>query len=166
VTETKKRAKKTVKTKHAGGRPPKFDTPEKMQAEIDAYFAHCDARQSQVVVGSGQNAHVEWISDPAPYTICGLALSIGLTRQGLLEYSAKTPEFSDTVKNAKERVHARLEERLYDGKGYGPGHIFGLKNNFGWKDVQSFEPGAGAKGLIFVFAAGQNADRTENPEAN
>jgi hypothetical protein len=34
--------------KHAGGRPPKFATPEEMQVAIDAYFAECDPHWVEV----------------------------------------------------------------------------------------------------------------------
>jgi hypothetical protein len=142
VTETKKRAKKTVKTKRAVGRPRTFQSVAQMQAAIDAYFVTTPQEE---------------------LTVTGLALALGLTsRQALLNYEGRE-EFVDAVKEAKLRVENDYELGL---RRHGrAGEIFGLKN-FGWKDVQSIDPGAGAKGLIFVFAAGQNADRTENAEAN
>jgi hypothetical protein len=96
----------------ATGRPVKYKTATEMQKAIDAYFAECEIKEK-------------------PLTIVGLAYALNLSRQGLLEYSAKDA-FSDTVKRAKQRVEMHLEERL---DGAAPtGAIFNLKNNFGWKD--------------------------------
>ena len=116
--------------KHAGGRPRKFQSVEEMSDAIDDFFRVCDERTSPFVTKEGT---VIQIPSPAPYTVVGLANVLGLTREGLLEYQARD-EYSDTIKKAKAKVHENLEFRLLDGRGYGPGHIFGLKNNYGWKD--------------------------------
>ena len=94
------------------GRPPKFETPELMQEVIEQYFTECSSRDK-------------------PPTVAGLAYSLNLSRQGLLEYQAKDG-FSDTIKRAKQRVEISLEERLDSASPTGA--IFNLKNNFGWKD--------------------------------
>lgn len=97
------------------GRPPKFETVEQMEDQIDRYFADCEAR--------GQ-----------PLTITGLALALNLSRQGLIEYGEKNDEkanFSDTVKRAKLIVE-NYAEILVLSRGHA-GAIFALKN-FGWKD--------------------------------
>jgi len=128
--------------KHAGGRPRKFKTVAQMEAEIEAYFAECDTRVIDVVTRKGD---VVTVKNPAPYTVTGLALVLGIDRHTLLDYETEGrvdefgAEFHPTIKRAKERVHANLEFRLYDGQGYGPGHIFGLKNNFAWNDKQEIE---------------------------
>lgn len=105
------------------GRPPKYKTPEEMQAVIDDYF-------------SG-DAWVE-IDGKAMCipTVEGLAYTLGLSRQGLNEYSGKD-EFSDTVKRAKQRIAIALEQKLWSNNVTGA--IFNLKNNFGWKDKQEVE---------------------------
>jgi len=100
------------------GRPPKFKTPEEMQQAVDAYFAQC-------------------LADGDVATVTGLAFSLNLTRQGLIEYSEKLA-FSDTVKRAKLRVEMAIEQRLLTG-GSPAGAIFNLKNNFGWKDKSEQE---------------------------
>ena len=133
----------TEKKKHPGGRPRKFKTVSEMDEAIESYFKACDSRMVAVVVREGKNSHIEQINDPAPYTVTGLSLALGIDRKTLLNYSDRCDEFGEeflpTIKRARERVHANLEHRMYDGKGYGPGHIFGLKNNYGWKDVQQVE---------------------------
>ena len=116
--------------KHAGGRPRKFKTVAEMEEAIEAYFFECDDRTVPFVTKEGI---VLQIPSPAPYTVMGLANLLGLSRQGLLNYE-HDDEFVDTIKKAKGRVHQNLEFRMLDGRGYGPGHIFGLKNNYDWKD--------------------------------
>ncbi len=105
-------ARKPAGSKQKAGRKPKYSDVELFQQKIDCYFSECS-------------------KNDRPPTVCGLALHLDLTRQGLIEYQGK-PEFSDAVKKAKQRVETFLEERLY---GSAPaGTIFNLKNNFGWKD--------------------------------
>ena len=98
------------------GRPKKYKKAEQLQKKIDEYFADCDERE-------------------APYTVTGLALACDLTREGLLNYE-HDDDFSDTVKRAKQRVLKHLEERLYNKSTFTPGIIFGLKNNYQWRDTQ------------------------------
>lgn len=93
------------------GRPPKYATPEDMQAIVDTYFATRDVNNRP--------------------TVTGLALALGMSRQALIDYSNKD-EFLDTVKSAKARVEEFNENRLFDPNA--TGCIFNLKNNFGWKD--------------------------------
>lgn len=124
--------------KHPGGRPRKFTSVEQMQTAIDAYFALCDIRTRQVVTGSPNNRRVETVMCPTPYTIQGLTVALGLTRDTLCEYESR-PEFSDTVKDAKSKCEANKVLHMLDGDGYGPGYIFDLKNNHGWKDQQQIE---------------------------
>jgi len=103
------------------GRPLKFKTAEELQEAIDKYFLQED----------------EWAKKHAKslpiYTMAGLGNAIGLSRQGILEYSTKE-DFSDTIKSAKEKVELMVEKRLLNGESPS-GHIFNLKNNFNWKDT-------------------------------
>ena len=100
------------------GRPLKYKSNEELQKAIDDYFIMCDKKEK-------------------PYTITGLGLAIGLDRRQLLEYGEKDV-FNNTIKLAKERVHAYAEEHLYKS-GIAAGVIFNLKNNFGWKDKTEVE---------------------------
>ena len=108
-----------TKEKHAGGRPVKYKTPELMQIEIDKYF-------------DGIVEYNESHEDTKHPTVTGLAMSIDMTRKGLLEYCEKSDGFSNTIKTAKSIVEDYIEQRLYYGQA--TGCIFNLKNNFGWKD--------------------------------
>lgn len=118
-------------------RPPKYRTAEDMQCDIDLYFAACNAREDQnpdyfdTLEGAQKDKSIR-VRDTYP-SICGLAGFLGMSRQALLDYEKKD-EFLDTVKAAKQRVEAVLEQRLYFQSPTGA--IFNLKNNFGWKDQQ------------------------------
>ncbi len=101
--------------KNIGGRPPKYKTAEEMKLKIDKYFLDCDKNNE-------------------PYTITGLAMSLDMSRQDLINYSNKE-EFFDTIKKAKMRVENYLEKRLIKDTSC-TGVIFNLKNNYGWKDKQ------------------------------
>jgi hypothetical protein len=101
------------------GRPPIFETPEQMQEAIDAYHADCIQRQ-------------------VPLTMSGLAIALGMSRQALIQYEGRDG-FSDTVKQARAKVERQLEEGLLTREKQVAGHIFNLKNNFGWRDTQEIE---------------------------
>ncbi len=110
-------------------RPVKFDTSEKMQEAIDAYFYSCDNAQAgytkdgEVIIGK-------------PYTISGLARALGMCRQSMYNYEGKE-EFLDTIKDARLRCEEFAETQLYIG-GSPSGAIFALKN-FGWTDKQEVD---------------------------
>lgn len=118
----------------AGGRPPKYETDDELQAVVEAYFDKCDSNTRQEVMWNGKTSELVDIKDPLPYTMSGLAVAIGMTRQSLLNYSKKA-EFFVTIKDAKGRVEADMERRLIKG-GSPVGAIFALKNNFSWQDRQ------------------------------
>ena len=135
------------------GRPRKFETVEEMQVAIDAYFDACAARTIEVVTRKGD---LITIKRPEPYTVTGLALALDLCRQSLLNYEGD-PEFVDTIKKAKERIHHDLERRAYDGEGSTAGVIFGLKNNYHWKDSQEITH-PGPQKIIVEYAKDCDAD--------
>lgn len=109
-----------------GGRPPKFESVEDLEAKIDAYFEDCEKNDK-------------------PLTITGLALALDTSRQTLLEYEGEvegrgqnTKEFVDTIKKAKQMCENYAEAYLYSGRNVA-GAIFNLKNNYGWKDKREVE---------------------------
>lgn len=98
------------------GRPPKWETPEQLQKEIDKYFEECKKNNE-------------------PLTITGLALALDTYRDVLMDYQNKD-EFSNTIKRAKQIIENAYEKRLIqNGRS---GDIFALKN-FGWVDKQEVE---------------------------
>ena len=92
----------------------KYKTQEELQKGIDKYFNDCDEKGK-------------------PYTMTGLALSLGIDRTTLIRYGERDL-FATQIKNAKARVETMLEENLYR-LGNNSGVIFNLKNNYGWKDA-------------------------------
>lgn len=108
----------------AGGRPLKYTDPDEMQMVIDDYF------------GSVTYTDDHGVKRSRP-TMAGLAIALGFkSRQSLINYEKKD-EFLDTIKNARMRVEAALEDRLFDPSCVGV--IFNLKNNFDWKDRKEIE---------------------------
>ena len=93
------------------GRPPIFSTPEEFTAVAEAYFDRRDALEM-------------------PYTVNGLALALGMTRETLLRYGEKDG-LSDAVKAVRARLEDHWESRLAGGNAAGT--IFWLKNQ-GWSD--------------------------------
>lgn len=125
------------------GRPVKYETPEEMQKLIDLYFLACKCHQQgndeKLLMGlsSEELLIIDAIDDVYP-TVTGLALSLGMTRKGLIDYENKDdPEFGNAIKSAKARVESAIEQRLFHKNA--AGSIFNLKNNFGWKDKQEHE---------------------------
>ena len=93
----------------------KYKTQEQLQKGIDKYFKECDEKQK-------------------PYTMSGLAYSLGVERQTLVNYG-KSDLFFTQIKEAKQKVQAQLEENALSGKANAVFTIFNLKNNYGWRDT-------------------------------
>lgn len=97
----------------------KYESVEELQSVIEEYFDFCDENEK-------------------PYTMSGLALALGISRQTLINYS-KDENYFDTIKNAKQLVEMQLEENALSNKTNSTFTIFNLKNNFNWKDKQEHE---------------------------
>lgn len=92
-------------------RPPIFQTPEEFEEVATAYFSERTAKD-------------------LPFTVNGLAMALGMTRETLLRYGEKDG-FSDAVKGVRARLEDYWESRLAGGNAAGT--IFWLKNQ-GWSD--------------------------------
>ena len=125
-----------AQAKHAGGRPKLYTSVDELSNIIDEYFDYCDNRIQQVYSAKAEG--VIEVMNPAPYTMSGLAVKLGMDRRSLLNYS-KMEQFFPTIKAARDRVEADIEERMNDKQTFTPGLIFNAKNNFGWKDQQHQE---------------------------
>jgi hypothetical protein len=93
----------------------KYKDKETLKKGINKYFQECDKKQK-------------------PYTMSGLAYSLGIDRVTLINYG-KNDLFFTLIKEAKDRVQAQLEENALMGKGNATFTIFNLKNNYGWRDT-------------------------------
>lgn len=108
-------------TGNPNGRPPKFKTVEEMNIAVNEYFEECR-------------------KEKRPLTMTGLAIALGFeSRQSLVDYKQRDEGFSDTIKKARNFVERDIEERMMSSSGVVAGHIFNLKNNFGWRDRQDIE---------------------------
>lgn len=97
----------------------KYKTQEELQKGIDKYFKDCDKNEK-------------------PYTMSGLAYSLGIDRVTLINYG-KRDLFFTQIKDAKAKVQTQLEENALMGKGNAVFTIFNLKNNYGWTEKQEIE---------------------------
>ena len=97
----------------------KYKTEEQLKQGIEKYFKQCDKNKK-------------------PYTVSGLAYSLDIDRQTLINYEERD-SFSPLIKKAKAKIQAQLEENALIGKGNPTFTIFNLKNNYGWKDKTEME---------------------------
>jgi len=114
----------------------KYKTQEQLQKGIDAYFNMCDEKEK-------------------PYTMSGLALSLGIDRRTLINYGERDLFFTQ-IKNAKAKVETMLEENLYR-LGNNSGIIFNLKNNYGWTDKIEYNNEAELSKLDKILEEQKNA---------
>ena len=134
------------------GRTVKYKTPEEMQRIIDLYFLACGINQEKKELPKDMSKEdlkvVEAVECVFP-TVTGLALSLDMTRTGLISYENKdNPGFAHTIKKAKSKVEAFIEQRLYANNA--TGCIFNLKNNYGWRDKteQELSGSLGLDGIL------------------
>ena len=133
------------------GRPLLFETVEELETKIEAYFNSCwdykrdmfgGRLQDKEQVGENDNGTKKWDShgfimeQTKAYTVSGLAFYLNTSRETLMNYE-KREEYFDTIKNAKDRIYAFVEESLFKNKPTGA--IFSLKNNYGWKDKKEHD---------------------------
>lgn len=109
-------------TEIKAGRPYIYDDPVVLAGKINEYFIVCK-------------------DEAQPITMSGLAVHLGLARKSLLNYERhfpNCPELFRAIKDARARIEASYEGKLVSGIP-ATGLIFGLKNNFGWKDQMSLD---------------------------
>ena len=92
----------------------KYKSEKELAEGIEAYFEDCNNRKK-------------------PYTMSGLAYSLGIDRNTLINYG-KRDLFFALVKNAKDRVQQQIEENAMDGTFNSTFSIFNLKANYKWDD--------------------------------
>ena len=126
------------------GRPPKYSSVQQLQRLIDKYFRSCWTQKIDMFGNfifekdkNGKKTNKKVMVQSRPYTVTGLALAIGTTRDVLIDYQKKD-EYSNTIKLAKAMCHDYAESQLFVGKNP-TGAIFSLKNNYDWKDKSEVE---------------------------
>lgn len=144
---------------YSPGRPMKFQNIDELRAMILEYFKNAaphweeqteyidrrDSKSGKIIIEDGKVVQDKVVrkvkTKQKPLTVTGLAVALGTSRDVLLDYettySEKYPEFSNTIKEAKEQIKAYAEESLFGTNTAGV--IFSLKNNWGFKDKYETE---------------------------
>lgn len=104
-------------TKHAGGRPPKFKTPEELWEKGLEYFKECDDPKNWVQAYRKENAGLKQngggneakkdegvIFIPKPYTLYGLAIHCGIDDWRHWRQYHDDDEFSPVIRALETRV--------------------------------------------------------------
>lgn len=114
------------------GHPRSFKTVKELQDGIDAYFAYCDEN------GFAVTHKGKVVTIPEPYSVSGLADSLGVSRETLHTYSTGTygKPYSDAIKRAVGRIERDKVAKAMMGFYDRTIAIFDLKNNHGWKDAK------------------------------
>ena len=109
----------TEQTKHAGGRPPKFKTPEELAKKAEGYFQHCDTHPIRIYqrkaagasqsakAGSGVKSDEGEMYVDRPYTLDGLSLWCGIADWQDYRAYHKDDEFSVVIRTLEMRVRDR-----------------------------------------------------------
>lgn len=115
-----------MSTNH-GGMPLKYPSPEGLRTKVEEYFKWVDEEN----VKRRQQRFTE--EKFKPYTITGICVFCGLSRENWREYGAREG-YEEIIRDAKIKVENYVEEGVLNGKINTIGGIFNLKNNFGWVD--------------------------------
>lgn len=121
VVKSKKKSKpkkKEIKLFPIGaGCPLKFKTKQSLEKKISAYFKECDERTMTVLTKLGTFVEVP---NPRPYTVTGLAVALGTTRETLLDYERMRRKDTDLLKSIvsgkSEKKHTDQERKYAENK--------------------------------------------------
>lgn len=127
----------------------KWNSPAHLQGLVNEYFASCkgviyNPKTGIPFMNKDGTPRVGLIK---PYTVSGLACYIHIDTTSIKEYSREKiddlgyptdedycgPQYSDIILEARKKIEAFAEERLYDRDGFNGGK-FVLNCAFGWQD--------------------------------
>lgn len=127
----------------------KWNSPAHLQSLVDQYFASCEGviynpRTGMPFYNDDGSPRIGQIK---PYTVSGLACYIHIDTTSIKEYSREQidelgyptdddysgPQYSDIILEARKKIEAFAEERLYDRDGFNGGR-FVLNCAFGWQE--------------------------------
>jgi len=115
-----------MESKNPVGRPRIIKSPEEFDAKVDEYFA-TGRRTTRARTKDGEEYEIPKV------TLTGLCIYLGFCDKISFYDYEKFPEFSNSVKRARQMIEREYEERLENPAC--SGSIFALKN-FGWSDRQ------------------------------
>lgn len=120
---------------HKSGRPPKYDSAETLEDEVEKYFLQFTSVKTAQEIVAGAKIEEPMFGELRP-TITGLCLFLGFeSRQSFYDLQ-KQEIFSYTIKRARARIENVYEQML--STKHSTGAIFALKN-FEWTDKQEIE---------------------------
>lgn len=127
----------------------KWNSPAHLQGLVDEYFASCFGVIYNPKTGT---PYLDEYGLPRrgqikPFTVSGLACYIHIEASSIMKYSRKQidelgyptddeyigPQYSDIIIEARKKIEAFAEERLYDRDGFNGGR-FVLNCAFGWQE--------------------------------
>lgn len=127
----------------------KWNSPAHLQSLVDQYFASCEGVIYNPRTGMPfyDEEGKPRIGQIKPYTVSGLACYIHIDTTSIKEYSREQidelgyptdddysgPQYSDIIIEARKKIEAFAEERLYDRDGFNGGR-FVLNCAFGWQE--------------------------------
>lgn len=127
----------------------KWNSPAHLQSLVDEYFASCEGVIYNPRTGMpfmDENG-IPRTGQIKPYTISGLACYIHIESSSIKKYSRGQidalgyptdeeyigPQYSDIINEARRKIEAFAEERLYDRDGFNGGR-FVLNCAFNWQE--------------------------------
>ncbi len=145
----KERNKKGQFTIGNPGREKIFTTPKELEEYIKEYFDECDNNPFKKTEFHGKDAEECIVPIPRPYTIEGLSVHLGITRQALLNYEkAKGYEpYFNVVTHAKDFIKQRLVEAAVAGITKESFSKFMLINNADYQDKSEVDHTTGGKSM-------------------
>lgn len=103
------------------GRPPKWETPEELEADVDKYIAYCEETEDLV-------------------SKTGFAVFLGCSKDTVYQYLDNKGElFSDAVKRLIVYGEQQCARKLYKSQGQAAGVIFLMKNLHKYSDKHEVE---------------------------
>ena len=113
-----------------------FSTPEEYEYLAEAYFTYCD--MGEIIQVARKKGPVS-VKRAIPYTKVDLALWVGLTRREDLDDLCKDHDYLYVVARSLARIEGQRIRKTLLGEQEGRMAQFDLKNNSGYKDVQTHD---------------------------
>lgn len=146
-----------------------FKNVADLDIAIQKYFDMCNPHVVQRIVDSGINEAGETIWAPRgvmteqkPYTMTGLARSLGIDRRTLKNYSDRD-EFFPSIEGARSRCEEFAETMLYSP--FSNGAKFNLTNNYDdWTDKRAIDHTSKGKPMPLLGGTTPMVDDEEEVE--
>lgn len=123
------------------GKPKEWENADSLKNDIQAYFDSVDKSPYLINEVAGKDPVIMEVPTQRPYTIEGLALHLGVTRQTLLNYQKAEgyEEFFDVLTWAKQVITNQLVTMALVGAVKEGFAKFLLSNNTEYKDRQEID---------------------------